>query len=100
MSNNLTEDQAKDGGLALEHPGLPVHGYQSQPKNNVDQVNLNKQTEERLLRLLDLHRDSYLYDQHWLAIARTHFEEGFMAMNRAVFQPKRISLPEDTETNG
>jgi hypothetical protein len=36
-----------------------------------------------------------VYDQRWLAIARTHFQEGFMALNRAVFQPQRIKLPED-----
>lgn len=28
-------------------------------------------------------------------VARTHFQEGFMALNRAVFQPQRIKLPED-----
>jgi len=37
------------------------------------------------------------YDPRWLAIARTHFQEGFMALNRAVFQPTRIKLPEDDE---
>lgn len=37
------------------------------------------------------------YDQRWIAIARTHFQEGFMALNRAVFQPQRIELPEDSE---
>ena len=30
-------------------------------------------------------------------IARTHFETGFMALNRAVFQPSRIDLPEDSD---
>lgn len=36
-------------------------------------------------------------DPRWLAVAKTHFEQGFMALNRAVFQPQRISLPEDAE---
>ena len=35
------------------------------------------------------------YDKRWLAIAQTHFNEGFMALARAVFQPQRIKLPED-----
>ena len=30
-------------------------------------------------------------DQRWAAVARTHLEQGFMAMNRAVFRPGRIS---------
>jgi len=37
------------------------------------------------------------FDQRWLAIARTHVEQGFMAFNRAVFRPQRISLPGDTK---
>ncbi len=85
--------------MTTEHKGLPVKGYQPQPQFRVDQVNLNKQTEERLLRVLDLLRSTDA-DPRWISIARTHFEEGFMAMNRAIFQPTRISLPEDTETNG
>ncbi len=34
-------------------------------------------------------------DKRWLALAKTQIEQGFMAMNRAVFQPGRVSLPED-----
>ncbi len=31
----------------------------------------------------------------WLAIARTQIEQGFMALNRAVFKPGRVRLAED-----
>ena len=34
-------------------------------------------------------------DQRWLAIARTHIEQGFMALNRAIFRPQRVELDED-----
>nr|WP_165972821.1 hypothetical protein [Martelella mediterranea] len=34
-------------------------------------------------------------DKRWLALARTSIEQGFMAANRAVFQPDRVALPED-----
>lgn len=37
------------------------------------------------------------YDEHWLGVAKRHFMEGFMALNRAVFQPQRIKLPEDED---
>ena len=78
-----------------EHQGLPVHGYQPQSTAAVDVVNENKVLEERVLRRID---DLVgVVDGRWLAIARTKIEEGFMAMNRAVFQPKRIDLPEDVE---
>jgi hypothetical protein len=36
-------------------------------------------------------------DPRWLAVARTDFQRAYMALNRAVFQPQRIQLPEDSE---
>lgn len=93
-----------------DHKGLPVAGYQSQSDEKVQLVNEFKAAEERLLRKLDemakpagsVSFDSdepmkpyWTHDQRWVAIARTHFQEGFMALNRAVFQPQRIRLPED-----
>lgn len=94
-----------------EHTPLPVQGYTPQSDAKVALVNEFKQDEERLLRKIDaaveatqdVHVDNAtivnvaLCDGRWLAIARTHFQEGFMALNRAVFQPQRISLPEDTQ---
>lgn len=90
-----------------EHNGLPVHGYQPQSDAKVAIVNQFKQDEERLLRKIDAMSSGQasaqqldwpgLYDPRWIAIARTHFQEGFMALNRAVFQPQRISLPEDSQ---
>lgn len=90
-----------------EHNGLPVHGYQPQSDAKVAIVNQFKQDEERLLRELDKLAAADIaaserselapYDPRWLAVARTHFQEGFMALNRAVFQPQRISLPEDSQ---
>lgn len=78
------------------HQGLPVAGYKPQNQSNVDKVNEHKEAEERLLRHMDSMRvNPTLYDQRWLAIARTHIEQGFMALNRAVFQPTRVKLPED-----
>ena len=90
-----------------EHTGLPVAGYQPQSDEKVALVNSNKEMEERLLRTIDALSlglptstqpgtvNHAFADGRWLAIARTHFEQGFMALNRAIFQPKRIELPED-----
>lgn len=77
------------------HTGLPVAGYKPQSDQAVDLVNSNKRTEESLLRLLDMLRDNGTCDGRWLAIARSHFEEGFMALNRSIFKPGRIALPGD-----
>ncbi len=76
----------------------PIAGYTSQTDEAVRLVNVHKRAEEHLLRLLDNMKagSPSPFDQRWLAIAQTHFEQGFMALNRAVFKPTRIKLPEDT----
>jgi hypothetical protein len=80
-----------------EHQGLPVAGYRTQSEANVALVNGNKQDEELVLRQLDRMTGNPAFDQRWLAIARTHFEQGYMALNRAIFQPARVKLPEDDD---
>lgn len=85
----------------MTHPGLPVHGYQPQSSSNVDMVNHNKQIEEVVLQLLDSLRDLGTdIDQRWLAIGRTHIEEGFMAINRSIFRPQRVEMPSLGEPSG
>lgn len=77
--------------------GLPVHGYREQTADRVALVNGYKIFEEQLLRQVDalFHDMAGSYDKRMLALARTRFEEGFMWLNRAVFRPERVKLPED-----
>ena len=77
------------------HDGLPVHGYQPQSETRVDMVNQNKMGEELLLRRIEMLQSSGYCDLRWLIVAKTLLEQAFMAMNRAVFQPSRVSLPDD-----
>lgn len=83
------------------HEGLPVEGYVSQPTLNVRLVNSNKRLEERVLRQLDTlawtEMEGVEIDQEWLRDGRRMIEQGFMAVNRAVFRPQRVSLDEPTE---
>lgn len=74
---------------------LPVHGYTDQTTGRVEIVNRNKLIEEQVLRLLDMLQRDTEVDQRWLAIGRTHIEQGFMAINRSIFKPTRVALPED-----
>jgi hypothetical protein len=83
-----------------EAKGLPVQGYKpTQPDWAVALVNENKVLEERILRQIDAHKARNDLDQRHVAIARTEIESAFMHLNRAVFQPQRITLPEDTGTD-
>lgn len=71
---------------------LPVAGYRAQGNDRVALVNANKQIEERVLRILDELATDPDVDKRWLAIGRTAIEQGFMAVNRAIFRPERIEL--------
>ncbi|BCH68029.1 MULTISPECIES: DUF7681 family protein [Rhizobium/Agrobacterium group] len=98
LAGNFTINSAKIEATTVTHAGLPVKGYQEQSDENVDLVNENKELEERVLRQIDRHvrnRDGQDIDQAMVQLARRSVQEAFMWLNRAVFQPKRILLPED-----
>lgn len=71
---------------------LPVAGYKAQSDANVMLVNANKVTEEIILQQIDFMMEEDDFDKRWLAIARTHLELGFMALNRSIFRPDRVDL--------
>ena len=78
-----------------EHQGLPVSGYKPQSDDKVSVVNVNKQLEERVLRQIDAMRSVPGNDPRMMSIAYTGIQDAFMWLNRAVFQPGRVALPED-----
>lgn len=105
-----------------EIKGLPVAGYKkTQSPEVVALVNDFKADEERLLRKLDAlaknggdsareriraslagetPNNGPVADPRFLAIGRTLLEQAFMMINRAVFQPARVALPEDDVADG
>jgi hypothetical protein len=72
-----------------------VAGYRPQSDHAVKLVNDNKLIEEQVLRVLDnlAKQTVHEIDHRWFAIGRTHIEQGFMAINRAIFKPERVKLP-------
>jgi hypothetical protein len=80
-----------------EHQGLPVPGYKPQSDENVNLVKTFKEAEEKILRALDELSNLEAIDKRWLAIGRTDLEKAFMAINRSVFKPSRVVLPEDSQ---
>ncbi len=81
--------------IKTEHAGLPVSGYQPQSSGKVAVVNANKQLEERCLRQIEIMRSQGGHDTRMMALAFTGIQDAFMWLNRSVFQPSRIELPED-----
>ncbi|MBA7486620.1 hypothetical protein ES707_22181 [subsurface metagenome] len=76
----------------MTNEGLPVAGYQPQSDANVSAVNVNKRLEEEILRRIDTLEQTPGIDRRWLNIGKTHLDLAFMALNRAIFQPSRITL--------
>lgn len=87
--------QGKDENGTPSVAGLPIAGYRPQSPENIALGNANKLIEEQVLRVLDGLAGRPEIDKRWLAIGRTDIERGFMAVNRAVFQPRRVTLPDD-----
>lgn len=79
-------------GEPFTHVSLPVAGYKPQDASTVSLVNVNKRHEEVVLRVLDGLAALPDVDKRWLAIGRTAIENGFMAINRAIFKPGRVTL--------
>lgn len=66
----------------------PIIGYRDLSAGDVDLINTIKQAELDLGELWRrLSQDGDL-DKRWLAVAKTHFQEGFSAFVRAVAQPE------------
>lgn len=87
--------------MTTQHQPLPVQGYKPQSQATIDLVNENKALEEMVLRQLDklgkmVAANPAEINGRWLSIGRTHLEQAFMAINRALFQPQRIKLPSDS----
>lgn len=74
----------------MSTPTTPVAGYREQSEETLAMVNANKIDEEMLLRKLDKLAREPSFDGRWLSIARTHFEQAYMAFNRALMRPQRL----------
>lgn len=97
-NDRCTNDHIYPSAQATKRPlqlsqVTPVKGYQPQSAEKLAMVNHNKTEEEIILRRLD-HMQQFPpdFDLRWLAIARSHFEQGYMALNRAIFKPARVKL--------
>lgn len=83
----VSEPTPDSGDIDPQEPGV-ITGYRKHSSQEVDAVNSTKSFENDLGRWIkQLQDDVPGLDGRWVAIARTHFQQGFMALNRAVFKP-------------
>ena len=78
--------------------GVQIPGYREQSQATLGVVKFQKEG-ERVLRHFDWLNTMDGIDKRWLSIAKTHIEQGFMSATRALLQPGRIEIPEDSEPN-
>jgi hypothetical protein len=76
----------------MKHTDETVIGYRPQPQYKVDLVNTNKEIEGRIMNVIASLAEAAgikpdEIDARMLAIAKTNIEQGFMWLNRAIFQP-------------
>lgn len=85
--DSRTEHQLT-GSVDPQTPGT-ITGYQPQSPEAVEAVNACKSIENALGEFIETLKSSGdgFVDRHWLAIGVTQLQQGFMAINRAIFQP-------------
>lgn len=73
-----------------QEPGVVVGYKQRQPQASIDAVNHTKTLENELGDWITQLRasDQVDVDEEWAKVAVRHLQAGFMALNRAVFQPE------------
>lgn len=65
-----------------------VRGYRDLAPDEVALINRIKETEETIGDLWgEVARSSGVVDARWMAVARTHLQEGFTALVRAIAKP-------------
>lgn len=72
-----------------------IKGFTDQGERNKALVNRNKEIEERVMRIIDDLTEQPGVDVFMLNTGAKHLITAFMWLNRAVFQPTRVKLPED-----
>lgn len=73
-----------------------IKGYKPLNDQQKSHMNAFKQREQDLLIMMKAYLGepqlSYKLDMRWFNIARTHFEQGFMAACRAIAQPETVEF--------
>lgn len=69
-----------------------IKGYKPLSDEQKASMNLLKELEGTLLTALKRYNDMPEINKRWVSIARTHFEQGFMAAVRAIAQPQTIEF--------
>lgn len=66
-----------------------IKGYYELSRLQVHLINDFKTLEQDILRAIQTVAETYHPDKRWMAIGKTHIEQGFMAIVKAITQPEK-----------
>ena len=67
---------------------MKINGYRQLTDVEVDVINSVKAIAASVGVFVDVLEKSKLADERWVAIGKTHLQEGFMALTRAIAKPE------------
>jgi hypothetical protein len=65
-----------------------IKGYRDLSQEEIGLMNDAKHKAEDIGKLIDVLEDNGIADKHWLAIARTDLQKGFMSLVRSIAKPE------------
>lgn len=71
----------------MENQHKKITGYRDLTQEEIDQMNRIKQLANTVETLVTVTSGISGVDQRWVAIAKTHLQQGFMALTRSVAKP-------------
>lgn len=79
-----------EGTVMVDNQHKHISGYRDLSQAEISAMNEVKEMEKQLGHLWREFgdQDTFDVDKRWMAIAKTHFEEGFSAFVRAIAQPE------------
>ena len=71
----------------MENQHQKITGYRDLTQAEIDMMNMVKGLAEKAGAELEIVNANPTTDKRWVAIARTHLQEGFMALTRSIAKP-------------
>jgi len=71
----------------MDNQHRKIKGYRELSQEEVDQMNVVKEKAAEIGELVDRMTDFPGFDPRWTSIGKTHLQQGFMALTRAIAKP-------------
>lgn len=73
--------------MAKAYDPPPITGYRQLSAEEVELINAVKDFGDMTGKVCEKLEEGGIHDQRWISIGRTHLQQGFMALIRAITKP-------------